>query len=149
MFRQKKSALQKATDLLARQEQSTKTLRLKLLARGYDGAETDDAIAKLVRYGYIDDAETCRRQFENFYADATLSVRQIVVKLMQRGFEKNFIDGLIPNDADEHDKLVAEKLLAKKFPADKFDRAKAWQFLSTRGFDGEIISAVVAKFTGG
>ena len=147
MIKQKKSALQKATDLLANQEQSSKILRQKLLARNYDAAQVDEAIAKLEKYNYLDDAEACRRQFENFYAENKLSVRQIVAKLIQRGFEKNFIEQLIPDDADEHEQLVAEKLLTKKFTRGKnFDRAKAWQFLSARGFDGEIISSVVENF---
>ena len=143
----KKSALQKAADLLAHQDQSSKILRQKLLARNYDAAEVDETIAKLKKYNYLDDAETCRRQFENLYAEEKFSVRQIVAKLIQRGFEKNFVEQLIPEDADEHERLTAEKLLAKKFSRDKnFDKAKAWQFLSARGFDGENISSVVEKF---
>ena len=76
-----------------------------------------------------------------------MSVRQIVVKLIRRGFDKNFIEQLIPNDFDEHERLAAEKLLTKKFSRDeKFDRAKAWQFLAARGFDGEIISSTIENF---
>ena len=61
MIKQKKSALQKATELLARQEQSSTILRRKLIRRGYDFAEVDDALAKLTRYNYLDDTETYRR----------------------------------------------------------------------------------------
>ena len=147
MIKQKKSALQKATDLLAHQEQSSTTLRMKLLARKYDASEVDEALAKLQKYNYLNDEETCRRQFENLYSEGKLSVRQILVKLIQRGFDKNFIEQLIPDNSDEHDRLAAEKLLAKKFSRDKnFDKAKAWQFLSARGFDGEIISSAVENF---
>ena len=146
MIRQKKSALAKATDLLANQEQSSAVLRRKLLARKYDAAEVDDALAKLKQYNYLDDAEACRRQFEIFYAEDKLSVRQIVAKLIQRGFDKDFIEQLIPDDADEHDLLAATRALEKKFTRDAFDKAKAWQFLATRGFDGEIISAAVENF---
>ena len=146
MIKEKKSALMKATDLLANQDQSSTVLRRKLLARKYDSAEVDDAIAKLKKYNYLDDDETCRRQFENFYTDEKLSVRQIAAKLVQRGFDKDFIERLIPDDAEEHDQLVAEKLLAKKFPnAAKFDKAKAWQFLSSRGFNGDVISSAIEK----
>ena len=148
MFKEKKSALMKATDLLANQEQSSTVLRRKLLARKYDAAEVDDALEKLKKYNYLDDAEACRRQFENFYADGRLSVRQIVAKLIQRGFDKNFIEQLIPADSDEHDLLAAEKLLAKKFPdALKFDKTKAWQFLSTRGFDVDVVTSAIENFT--
>ena len=150
MIKEKKSALQKATDLLARQEQSSVLLRQKLLARKYDAAEVDDALAKLKQHNYLNDEEICRRQFEILYADGKLSVRQIVVKLIQRGFEKNFVEQLIPEDSDEHERLAAEKLPAKKFSRGKnFDGAKAWQFLTMRGFDGAIISSVVEKFLNG
>ena len=143
----KKTALEKATELLSRQEQSSVFLRRKLLARNYDAAEVDEALAKLKKYNYLDDEETCQRQFENFYAEGKLSVRQIVVKLIQRGFDKNFIEQLIPNDSDEYERLVAEKWLEKKFTrGENFDRAKAWQFLATRGFDSEIISSAIEDF---
>ena len=149
MVKEKKSALMKATDLLAGQEQSSAILRRKLIARKYDVAEIDDALAKLKKYNYIDDEETCRRQFENFYSEGKLSIRQIMAKLIQRGFDKNFIERLIPDDADEYDRLAAEKLLAKKFPdVTKFDRTKAWYFLSARGFNAEAISSVVENFIG-
>ena len=143
----KKSALQKAADLLSHQDQSSQILRQKLLARKYDAAEVDETIAKLKKYNYLDDEETCRRQFENLYAEEKFSVRQIVVKLIQRGFEKNFVRQLVPEDSDEYERLAAEKLLAKKFSRDKnFDKAKAWQFLAARGFDGENISSAVENF---
>ena len=143
----KKSALEKATDLLSRQEQSTAILRRKLLARKYDAAEVDETLAKLKKYNYLDDEETCQRQFESFYSEGRLSVRQIVIKLIQRGFDKNFIEQLIPDDSDEHERLVAGKWLEKKFTrGENFDRAKAWQFLATRGFNGEIISSAIEDF---
>ena len=146
MIKQKKTALMKATDLLANQEQSSAVLRRKLLVRKYDAAEVDEAIEKLKKYNYLDDEETCRRQFEIFYSEGKLSIRQIIAKLIQRGFDKNFIEQFIPNNSDEHERLAAEKLLAKKFTQENFDRAKAWQFLSSRGFDGEIISSVIERF---
>lgn len=142
----KKTALQKATDLLANQEQSSTVLRRKLLARKYDSAEVDAAIDKLKHYKYLDDEDACRTQFERFYSEEKLGVREIVFKLIGRGFDKDFIEQLIPDDSGEHDRLVAQKLLTKKFSAN-FDRAKAWQFLSARGFDGEIISATIEDFS--
>ena len=145
--KQKKSALQKATDLLANQEQSSALLRRKLLARKYDATEIDEAIEKLKKYNYLDDEETCRRQFENLYTEGKLSIRQIIVKLLQRGFEKNFIEQLIPENSDEHEQNTAKKLLEKKFTrGEDFDKVKAWQFLATRGFNEEIISAAVENF---
>jgi len=144
MIGNKKTALQKATDLLARQDQSSTVLRRKLLARKYDAQEVDEAIDKLQKYNYLNDEELCRHQFENFYSEGKLSLRQILTKLIQRGFNKNFIEQLIPDDFEEHERLVAANLLVKKFPRDEnFNPSKAWQFLSAKGFDREIISAVL------
>ena len=42
MIQKNKTALQKATDLLARQDQSEKILRQKLIARKYDESEVDE-----------------------------------------------------------------------------------------------------------
>lgn len=143
----KKTALEKATELLAHMEQSSTVLRRKLIARHYDAAEVDAALDKLKQYKYLDDEETCRRQFEIFYSEGKLSIRQIVIKLIQRGFDKEFIEGLIPDDIDEHEQLTALRAIQKKFTYDDFDRAKAWQFLSARGFDSEIISSTLESFS--
>ncbi len=147
----KKTALMKAADLLAYREHSEAELKRKLLARKYDAAEVDETIDKLKQHNYLDDAELCRQQFENFYAEGKLSVRQIVAKLIQRGFDKDFIEQLIPEDFYEHELQAATLALTKKFKTidDKNFRAKAWQFLSGRGFDGEIISAAVENFSKG
>ena len=172
----KKTALLKAAELLAYREHSEAELKRKLLARKYDSAEVDETIDKLKQHNYLDDAELCRQQFENFYAEGKLSVRQIFAKLIQRGFDKDFIEQLIPEDFYEHELQAATLALTKKFKtvdenfnatSEKADasrssntetnrmqrhvafRAKAWQFLSGRGFDGEIISAAVENFFGG
>ena len=141
----------KAADLLAYREHSEAELKRKLLARKYDSAEVDETIDKLKQHNYLDDAELCRQQFENFYAEGKLSIRQIVAKLIQRGFDKDFIEQLIPADSDEHELQAATLALTKKFKStdDKNFRAKAWQFLSGRGFDGEIISAALENFLQG
>ena len=151
MTKQKKSALMKAADLLAYREHSEAELKRKLLARRYEADEVDATLDKLKQHHYLDDEELCRQQFENFWADGRLSVRQIVAKLIQRGFDKDFIDGLVPADSDEHELHAATLALTKKFTSrdDKNFRAKAWQFLSGRGFDGDIISTAIENFSGG
>ncbi len=144
----KKSALMKAADLLAYREHSESELKQKLLARHYEPAEVDATIDKLKQHNYLDDAELCRQQFDDLWTDGRLSVRQIVVKLIRRGFDKNFIDELIPADRDEHELQAATLALTKKFTTrDENFRAKAWQFLSGRGFDGDIISTAIENFS--
>ena len=147
MIQKNKTALQKATDLLARQDQSEKILRQKLIARKYDESEVDDAINKLKKFSYLNDAETCARLFENLYAEEKLSVKQICIKLQQRGYNSNFIESLIPAETYEHEYNAALKIATKKFAGKISDdikfKQKIWQHLASKGFDSEIISAVV------
>ena len=149
-----KTALMKATELLARSEQSSKNLRQKLLARKYEENEVENAIKKLEKYKYLDDDELCTRQFENLYSEEKLSIRQICVKLVQKGFDSEFVKNLIPDDVDERELRVAEKILEKKYRRQKFDdekeiykiKAKLWNYLATKGFNAEIISKTVENF---
>ena len=151
-----KTALMKATDLLARQEQSSKSLKRKLLARKFDEEEVDAAIDKLQKYNYLNDEATCTRQFENLYNAGKLSVGQIYMKLIQRGFDSDMVKKLIPADTYEHELNAAVEALVKKFPLQTFDNVKdAWKFknkmrqhLMTRGFSPEIVAAAAEKFFG-
>ena len=153
-MKENKTALMKATDLLAMSEQSTNSLRQKLLARKYDAAEVDAAIEKLQKYNYLNDEEFCRRQFEILYSAEKLSVRQICVKLIQRGFDSEFVKNLIPADTYEHEFNAATTALEKKFTPQTFDDAKnaykfknkLWQHLASKGFGSEIISSVIENF---
>jgi len=152
--KESKTALMKATDFLALQEQSSKTLRRKLLARKYDAEEVDAAIDKLQKYNYLNDEESCTRQFENLYSAGKLSVKQIFAKLIQRGYDSAMIEKLVPPDTYEHELNAAEIALQKKFRPQTFEDAKSaykfktklWQHLAAKGFDSEIISAAVEKF---
>lgn len=155
-MKENKTALMKAADLLARQDQSSKVLRRKLLQKKYTEQETDAAIKILQERNFLNDEETCRRQFEILYSEERLSVKQIFIKLIQRGFDSAFIKNLIPSNYEDHEIKIAEKLLEKNFSADNFAelseqdkfklKNKMYQKLSTRGLSSEIISAAIENF---
>ena len=143
-----KTALQKATDLLARQDQSERSLKRKLAARKYSAAEIDAAVDKLKQHNYLNDEDTCARQFERMYSDGKLSLNQIRAKLLQRGFEASLIDACLPPDVDEHEKAAALRALRLKFKTPVEDR-KLYQHLATRGFDSDAIISAVGEFKTG
>ena len=140
-----KTALMKATDLLARQEQSERLLKKKLAARKYSPEEIDAAVDTLKARKYLDDEATCERQFERLYASGKLSLKQIYVKLMHWGFDAALIERFVPSDVDEHEKAAALRMLTTKFKSVPEDK-KMWQYLSTRGFDGDAITSAVDAF---
>ena len=141
---------------MARREQSSKILRQKLLSKKYSEAESDAAIKTLQERNYLNDEESCARQFEILYSEEKLSVRQICMKLIQRGFDSEFVKNLIPADSDSHDKKIAEKILEKKIRAINFDeldakeilktKNKLYQNLAAKGFTSEIIFAAMEVF---
>ena len=155
-MKKNKTALMTAAELLAKQEQSSNRLRQKLTSRKFDSAEIDAAIDTLKNRNYLDDEETCRRQFENFYSEGKMSVKQICAKLIQRGFDSEFVKNLIPEDSDEHDLKAAIYLLEKKFAKVNFDKEntqeffklknKIYQHLAMKGFTSEIISSAAENF---
>ena len=153
MIQKNKTALMKATDLLARQEQSEKILRQKLLARKYEESEVDVAIDKLKKYNYLNDDETCARLFESLYNEEKYSIKQICVKLQQRGYDSTFIKSLIPDDTYQHEYNSALKIAEKKFSgkisADIKFKQKIWQHLASKGFESEIIGAVLEEILNG
>ena len=145
MPKAEKTALIYAVDLLARQEQSTARLREKLARKGYPEEEIDAAIEKLEAKHILDDAGACEHQFNFLYNESSRSVRQIVVKLQQRGFERSMIRDCIPDDTYEREKEAAMRVLSLKFKPSA-DRQKMLASLYRSGFDSSALQAAVTEY---
>ena len=122
------------TALLARQEYSEAKLSEKLARKGYGEEEIAGAIARLKERHYLNDADACARQFAFLYNESRNSVRQICLKLRQRGFTKEDIDACRPRDIYEREKQAALRVLALKYPRDA-ERQKMMANLYQKGFE--------------
>ena len=140
-----KTALMYAVDLLARQEQSTAKLREKLARKGYSAEEIDAAIAKLEAKHILDDAGACEHQFAFLYNESSRSVRQIALKLQQRGFDRSMIRACIPDDTYEREKSAALRVLAIKYKKTAEPR-KMMANLYQKGFDTDVARAAVEAY---
>ncbi|WP_442766164.1 regulatory protein RecX [Mitsuokella multacida] len=129
-----KTALVAAVDILARQEYSETKLSEKLARKGYGEEEIAGAIARLKERRYLNDADACARQFAFLYTESRNSVRQICLKLRQRGFTKEDIDACRPRDIYEREKQAALRVLALKYPRDA-ERQKMMANLYQKGFE--------------
>ena len=140
-----KTALMYAVDLLARQEQSSAKLREKLKRKNYDEEEIEAALQRLMELHYLDDAGACQRQFDFLYEESRSSVRQIVAKLLQRGFESSMIKSCVPSDTYEREKEAALRVLSLKYhrPADP---RKMMANLYQKGFAVDAARAAVETF---
>ncbi len=141
-----KTALVAAVDILARQEYSTAKLREKLARKGYEEAEIDAAVARLEEKHYLDDAAACQRQFEFLYNESRSSVRQICLKLQQRGFARDAVQACVPRDTYEREKAAALRTLALKYKRSA-ETQKMLASLYRSGFDSSALRAAVEEYT--
>lgn len=141
----KKTALMYAVDLLARQEQSEKRLREKLQRKGYEEAEIEAAMARLHDKHYLSDEEACQRQFDYLYRESRSSVRQICLKLQQRGFEGSLVRQCVPSDTFQREQRAALKNLSLKFKPSA-DPQKMLASLYRLGFDTSVCREAVAEY---
>ena len=124
----------KAVELLARSDQSIRRLSDKLSRKGYGEDEIEETIQWLQSKRFIQEEEGCRRRFEFLYHDSSYSVRQIVAKLQQQGYDRDMIRECIPDDTDEREYAVAMKVVRRRFKAGA-EQQKMLQHLYMKGFD--------------
>ena len=144
----KKTALMYAVDLLARQEQSEKRLREKLQRKGYEEEEIEAAMARLHEKHYLNDEEACQRQFDYLYRESRSSVRQICLKLQQRGFDGSLVRQCVPDDAFEREQKAALKNLSLKFKPSA-DPQKMLVSLYRQGSDNSVCREAVEEYAAG
>lgn len=141
-----KTALITAVDYLARQAHTEKKLREKLMRKGFPAEEIDEAVARLVERGYLDDRELCMQQFMRLYQESLSSVRQICAKLMQHGFDHDLVRSVIPDNIYERERAVAEAVLALKYVTTD-PQQKMMAYLYRKGFSVDTAHAAVRNFT--
>ena len=146
MPKPQKTALVYAVDLLSRQEQSEQRLREKLQRKGYEAEEIEAALERLRSKHYLDDEAACKRQFAYFYQESRSSVRQICLKLQQRGFASSLVRQCVPDDTYEREYQAALKNLNIKYRPSA-DQQKMLASLYRAGFGTSVCRAAVEQFT--
>ena len=126
-------------NLLARREHSTRELRDKLLARGFEDDDITPALQTLSREGLLSD-ERFTESFIHSRMERGSGPVKIRAELRQRGVT----DEVISNWLDERDRAWlerAEAVRCKKFgsalPVDYKEKARQARFLQYRGFSAE------------
>lgn len=142
--RPKPTCLAKAVDLLYRSDQSKKRLSMKLRHAKYSEDEIDEALERLEGKGYIREQESCQRKFQNMYDAENCSVRQICVKLVQQGYERDMVEDCIPDYTDEHEERAAYKIASHKFKVGT-EPKKMYQYLCSKGFQYDVAQNTVEK----
>lgn len=134
--------MQRALGLLTRREHSRKELARKLSARGIEAEEAQDAVDRLAKDGWQDDA-----RFAGFLvrsrANSGYGPVRIRAELGMHGLDRDAIDAAL--DGYEGDWLDnARDLVRRRYGASLEDpavRLKAASMLARRGFASEHIRA--------
>ena len=133
-MRQPLTATARAVDLLSRRDHARADLRRKLLARGHEPDEVDEALRRVEELGLHDEVRACE-SLARFYAThrgyGPLKVRG---RLAQMGFAKDLVDRCVDR-VDVDWSVSCRNVAAKK--AHK-GRAAVMRFLVSRGFPPSI-----------
>ncbi len=139
-------AFGKAVDYLARAMKTERQMRTYLSGKGYGEDVVDVVMAKLKDYGYVDD-----KRYAKLYVEqncATKGEIRLKHELTQKGVGKNVVETFCEQDS-ETSRLnathLAEKYMRNK-PCDKATLAKLQRYLLGRGYNYDVINAVVAVF---
>jgi regulatory protein len=145
------SAYSDGLALLARREVSVAQLRERLLDREHSPAETEEAIAKLLETGALDDARVARA-----YARTASKVKgrgrlRVTRELQAMGIARDVIAEAVAEvfgDLDERamiDRAIQKKLRGGRTPSTVQERARLYQFLMRQGFTPAAVSAALRR----
>lgn len=140
-----KTALEKAVDYLAVQDYSVQQINKKLTRCGYETEEINNAIAKLLARGYLNDEKLCGRYWQMYLREAKCSIMQIKSKMLTKGFTMKLIDAHMPEGLTDYEKNTAYHIWCRRFKKDT-DVTKFKQYLYRKGFSSSSISYAADKY---
>ena len=139
------SCFSDALSYVSKSLKTQKQVQDKLLEKGYMGQSIDEAINKLINYGYINDkyyAETFVKQNKDkkgvLYLKQALKTKGVSNSIMSEIFEEF--------ETDKQDIIaLAEKFLRGK-EIDIFTKQKLYRHLMSKGFTFEQVKSATATF---
>ncbi len=146
-------AVREATDtalrLLARRDHTVGEIRRKLALRGIDPEAAAGAVAACQAAGYLDD-ETVARRYLQELRTKNYGPFYIRNKMAEKGVDRALADALMEeigspeDDADRARKALTRRRNSLDREKDsRKRRARAYQYLRSRGFGAETIRAVL------
>jgi regulatory protein len=133
-------AFERALEALAQRERTSGELAAWLGERGFSPAAVEEAVARLVETGAVDDG-----RFAVAFAADKRELRgwgpqRIAAALRTRGVEEALIEAAVAGDGRSSQLERAIELLRERpeRPVDERSRARALAFLARRGYDSEL-----------
>jgi len=137
--------------LLGRRELSVVQLRSRLIEREHSPEEADEAIAKLLENGALDDRRVARA-----YARTASRIKgrgrlRVTRELQALGISRDIVAEAVAEvfaDLDERaliDRAIQKKLRGGKKPSTMQERARLYQFLMRQGFTPAAVSTALRR----
>jgi regulatory protein len=130
-----------ALRLLARRDYGTAELQRRLLAKGFDAAAVDRAVARATGLGYLDDARYVERLTRTLLETGRAAGRRLAQELRRRGLADELIAAAtLAVHAAGSEEAALRDLIARRFAAfdyataDSKARQRVIHYLQRRGF---------------
>ncbi|MDY3248941.1 MAG: regulatory protein RecX [Candidatus Choladocola sp.] len=140
-----KRAKLKAMHLLKNMDRTEMQLRTRLKNLDYPETVTEEAIAYVKQYRYIDDLRYASNYME--YRKERYSVRQMEQELLQKGIEKEIIDqALEQTELPDEESQIARWLEKKHYSpetADQKETERMYRFLLRKGYKNSAIQRMM------
>jgi regulatory protein len=145
------TAYQDGLKLLARRELSQAQVRQRLERRGHPASQIDEALARLVEEGAIDDmrvAEAIARRETSVKRHGKTRVLLEIERVgIARAIARRVVDRTFES-ADENELLersIARRLRGRTTVADDREHQRLYRYLVAQGFDAERVRAALRK----
>ena len=131
-----------ALRMLARRALSEGEIRFRLAAKGFPEEQAEDVLTRLRKLGLVDDRSLCENLARGDRDVRRLGPRRIAGALLLRKFPRDLVEQTVRVvSRPEEDLAAASAALGRKFrgeiPGGRAGAAKAFRFLSGRGFSAE------------
>ena len=138
-------ALETALRLLARRDYTCYELRRRLADKGFNPEEIEEALARLLGWGYIDERAIARHAVEEARTRRPRGRALVVEELRARGIAEEIIDEslvLYPPSAEEEAARAVLTKLGLPSPPPPPDRPRAWRTLLRLGFPPALAARI-------
>jgi len=141
------NAFDKAAYYITYRDRTKKEVYDKLKEKGYSSHDIDDAIFKLIEYGYVDD-----ERYALSYIRSNINskgINRIIIELGQKGIKKDIIQECLKISEFNEYETIKDIFKRRYSDIDLNDERcvrKIFSYFSRRGFKFECIHKVIAEY---
>jgi regulatory protein len=135
-----REAFERAVEAFSHKERTAAEIGAWLAGRGFDPADIEAAVGRLVEAGALDDERFARRFAEDKRELRGWGPERIRDALDARGVDRELIEAALAGEGRDAQLDRAVELLEGRgdAPRDEAARARALAFLARRGYDSEL-----------